>query len=314
MTQPSPWMRYVLIAAAVHQIAWGVWAVAFPLAPFHLAGLPEPLYPEVWQAAGVLVAALGVGCGLAALNPLRHWPSVAAGLFAKVLGSLGIVLIAARGRVPWSLAWPVVVSDVVWWLPFGLILKAAYDAHVNVVRSAPREVLSLAMNTRTDEGVAIGQLSRSNPLLLVFLRHAGCTFCREALSDIARQREAIESAGATIVLVHMGDPGSGRELLAKYGLNDLPRISNPSRALYRAFGLSRGTLGMLLGPRVWVRGFQSAVLNGHGAGPLMGDGFQMPGVFVIFHGQVLRSFRHTSPADRPDYAQFVRLDVGETVL
>jgi hypothetical protein len=72
---------------------------------------------------------------------------------------------------------------------------------------------------------------------------------------------------------------------------------------------------MLFGPKVWWRGFQAGVLNRHGAGRLQGDGFQMPGVFLVFHGQILRSFRHQSAADRPDYTYFVKQhEISEALL
>jgi hypothetical protein len=41
-------------------------------------------------------------------------------------------------------------------------------------------------------------------------------------------------------------------------------------------------------------------------GRLMGDGFQMPGVFLVHHGVVLRSFRHETAAQRPDYRALAR--------
>jgi peroxiredoxin len=313
MQKPSPWMRYVLIAAAIHNFAWSAWAIAFPVSVFHLAGIPEPIYPELWQTVGLLIGVYGIGYGIAATDPLRHWPLVATGLICKVLGPLGFAIAAARGRFPWSFGWPALLNEVVWWLPFGLILKSAYDAHVRQLRASTPEVLSMAMRTPTDSGVTIDQLSRVGPVLLVFLRHAGCTFCREALDDIAKQRNEIESEGATVVLVHMGDPEFGRQFFRKYGLDDVAQISNPSQALYRAFGLRRGTAGMLLGPRVWLRGFDTAILRRHGFGAFIGDVFQMPGVFLIFHGQVLRSFRHRSASDRPDYSQFVRIDISEAL-
>lgn len=314
MIKPSPWMRYVLIAAAILNVACGAWAALFPLNAFALAGLSAPAYPEVWQFAGVLLFAWGVAYAMAATDPLRHWAVIAAGLGANVLAPAGFALAAARGRIPWPVTWPVIVGDLVWCVPFGLMLKAAYDAHVGALRSACPEVLTMAMRSRTDDGITLQQLSRHNPVLLVFLRHAGCTFCREALADIAKQRRDIEAAGAQIVLVHMGEPDFGRDFFRKYELGDLPQISNPNQALYRAFGLRRGSLGALLGPRVWFRGLHAALLEGHGVGKVEGDAFQMPGIFLIFHGQVLRSYRHLSAADRPKYSQFVRLDVGEPVL
>jgi hypothetical protein len=37
----------------------------------------------------------------------------------------------------------------------------------------------------------------------------------------------------------------------------------------------------------------------------MGDGFQMPGVFLLYHSEIIRSYRHQSAADRPDYMAIV---------
>jgi len=141
--------------------------------------------------------------------------------------------------------------------------------------------------------------------LLVFLRHAGCTFCREALDDLARQRHELEAQGTRLVLVHMSPPVPGTQFLARYQLDGVPHISDPELTLYRAFGLGRGSLLDLFGPKVCWRGVD-ALFRGHGIGWLQGDGFQMPGVFLLFHGEIIRSFRHQSAADRPDYLALVR--------
>jgi hypothetical protein len=58
----------------------------------------------------------------------------------------------------------------------------------------------------------------------------------------------------------------------------------------------------LFGPGVLIRGFIAGVLNRHGVGSLAGDGFQMPGVFLISAGRVVREYRHRNAASRPDYA------------
>ena len=52
-------------------------------------------------------------------------------------------------------------------------------------------------------GQTLAQLSAERPVLVVFLRHTGCAFCREALSDLQKQRSGIESRGTSIALVHM---------------------------------------------------------------------------------------------------------------
>ena len=246
--------------------------------------------------------AISLGIGLAAIDARRFWPAVVTGLAAHVF-PLGRYAVSGT-----RLSVSTVVSDAIWWIPLSIILAAAYFFRQRNLRDRSPEVLSLALRARTDRGLSIEELSRTGPVLLVFLRHSGCTFCREALADIAAQRRSIEASGATIVLTHMGEPEMGRDFFRKYGLDDLQQVSDPGQGLYRAFGLPRGDLGMVFGPKVWLRGFDAAILRRHGVGRLVGDGFRMPGIFLIFHGQILRSYRHQSVADRPDYTKFVTED------
>lgn len=154
---------------------------------------------------------------------------------------------------------------------------------------------------KTRDGVDLATLSLLSPVLAVFLRHPGCTFCRETLSDIARLRHGLESAGIRIVLIHHGVHSAMQSLLAKHGLGDLDLVYDSDLTLYRAFGLKRGRLSQVFGPKAWVRLF--AGLRKHGLGLPGGDPFQMPGVFLLHRCEVVGSFRHRSIADRPDYGK-----------
>lgn len=313
MSTHHAWMRHALIAAAAYNLLWGSWVVLSPAMIFRWNGLAAPAYPEIWQSVGLIAGAWGVGYAIASTDPVRHWPVVAAGLVGKILVPFGFAHAVSRGRFPLSFGWTILANDLVWWIPFGLILKAVWDQHGARLRGSPPEVFPFALQMKTNTGESIDRISQRNPTLLVFLRHAGCTFCREALSDLSRQRSEIEESGVGIVLVHMAREDHGRGFFSRYGLQDLPQISDPRQTLYRAFGLRRGTLFMLFGPKVWTRGFESAILNRNGLGRLSGDGFQMPGIFLVFHGRILRSYRHRSAADRPDYVRFVKQDMHEPV-
>ncbi|HTN73809.1 MAG TPA: peroxiredoxin-like family protein [Pirellulaceae bacterium] len=164
------------------------------------------------------------------------------------------------------------------------------------------EFATIVATKRSHAGHTLAQLSAEQPLLVTFLRHAGCTFCREALQDIARDRAKIEAAGAKLAVVSMSDEEAGQKLLAHYKLGDIEHFSDPQQAVYRAFDLQRGSVGQLLGPSVWWRGFKAAILAGHGFGMLAGDGLQMPGVCVLEQGRIVAAYRHQAAADRPDYA------------
>ena len=167
-----------------------------------------------------------------------------------------------------------------------------------------RAIADLLERVVTQRGESLAAIAVSSSALLVFLRHAGCTFCREALADISKSRRQIESRGVRIVLVHMGDIRELEQLLSNHALEDLDRICDPQQELYRAFGLKRGSLAQLFGPKVWWRGFRAGVLAGHGLGIPIADASQMPGVFLLEKGIIARRFRHHSAADRPDYVTF----------
>jgi peroxiredoxin len=154
----------------------------------------------------------------------------------------------------------------------------------------------------TESGERLAEMSGETPVLLVFLRHAGCTFCREALGDIARARHAIDATGTRIVLVHMRDSGAIQRLLEKHGISELDRICDSAQKLYRTFGLGRARLGQWLAPKVLWRGVYAGVFRGYGIGRVSADGFQMPGLFLLDDSMIVRRFRHRTVADRPDYA------------
>jgi hypothetical protein len=150
----------------------------------------------------------------------------------------------------------------------------------------------------------LAPLIERQPTLVVFLRHFNCTFCREAIADVAAQRQALEQAGAAIVFVHPSPPDDADPWFARAGLEDVTRISDPKLALYTAFGLRRFSLAGLLSPSVWARGARCALSHGFGPQPLHLLQ-QLAGVFVAYQGQVLASYRHRSAADRPNYLALV---------
>ena len=141
---------------------------------------------------------------------------------------------------------------------------------------------------------------KDDRVLVVLLRSFGCTFCREAMADVAQARPQLDAAGVRVAFVHGGSPDEAEPFFAKYRLTDVVRVSDPELAHYRAFGLGRTGAHALADPVVWARGAVCAVSHGFGSQPT-GLLRQLPGVFVIRGGAVLAEYRHRSPADRPDY-------------
>ncbi len=297
------WMSWWLVAAGVYNLAWGALTVLVPRWLFDLTGIEPPSYPFIWQCVGMIVGVYGIGYLAAARDPYRHWPIVLVGFLGKIFGPIGYVDGVLRGEVPPAFGVTLPTNDLIWWIPFALILYHAFRANTDTARGTVAPDLTTALaESRTQSGASLAELSRTQPLVIVLLRHSGCVFCREAIADAARALPEIEAAGARLVLVHQGADDDGlRGLAARYGIDRVDRVSDPRKDLYRALELSRGTLGQLFGPAVWWRGLV-AIMRGHGLGPLVGDGFRMPGAFLVRDGRVITSYRHAHAADRPDYA------------
>ena len=167
-------------------------------------------------------------------------------------------------------------------------------------------IRQLFSQTRLSNGQTLFDESIKTPLLIVFLRHFGCTFCREALADLAACKSFIEEKGTRLVLVHMASEDEGKEYFRRYQLSDCLFHSDPDCQLYEAFGLGKGSKVQLFGLKVWARGLVSGMLKGNGIGLPHQDPFQMPGVFLVFKGHIMSHFRHDSAADRPDYIRFLQ--------
>lgn len=93
--------------------------------------------------------------------------------------------------------------------------------------------------------------------------------------------------------------GNAKQTAAFRQRHKLPFVclADPGREAYQAFGLGRGTIGQIAGPRVWASGIK-ALLRGGGGLP-SGDVRQMPGAFVIDRTGIVQ-FTHY-PINSADY-------------
>lgn len=122
------WMRNVLLLAGFYNLAWGAFCICFPQLPFQWARMEPPRYPEIWQCVGMIVGVYGIGYIIAAFDPLRHWPVILVGFLGKVLGPIGMLNSIWQGKLPPVAGLACLTNDLVWWLPFALILWRAYQA------------------------------------------------------------------------------------------------------------------------------------------------------------------------------------------
>ena len=125
VTKSPPWAGRWLWAAGIYNLAWGALAIAWPHLLFDLTGAERINYPEIWQCVGMIVGVYGIGYIIAASDSRTHWPIVLVGLLGKVFGPIGFLIALLRGTFPPLFGLTILTNDLLWWIPFGLILRDA---------------------------------------------------------------------------------------------------------------------------------------------------------------------------------------------
>lgn len=175
-------------------------------------------------------------------------------------------------------------------ITLGRLLKKRNGSEFPIPEQAARD-------TALSDGRSLADASQGRTLILVFLRHFGCTFTRQILRGLESLERQAEEHGADLVLVHMLK--NGEEIRYLSGHDEVLRIADPRCRLYQAFGLGKGGFLELFGPKVWWLGMLS-IFKGCGVGHLAGDGMQMPGAFLFRDGRILAAQRAHTAADMPD--------------
>jgi peroxiredoxin len=173
--------------------------------------------------------------------------------------------------------------------------------------SSQDDVAQALASIHTESGSSLLALVEASPVLLVFLRHFGCSFCRQAISDVAELRGELDKRGVRPVFVHLGTPERAKPFFEYYGIGDVERVSDPEAAAYRlpVFALPRMHPALtLFQPSVWV-GWLKGALFKHGIGAIKEDGHQMQGIFFLKGPKIVRQFRYKTIADEPDYLKLV---------
>jgi len=159
----------------------------------------------------------------------------------------------------------------------------------------------------TQDAENLANLSKDQPIMLVFLRHFGCVFCKEALDDIQKLKPDLAKEGVQLVFAHMSKNEVANKYFSDYKLAPVPHISDPEAHYYATFGLMKGTPSQLLGFGNWMRGFEASI-SGRNFPIIqkkLGDSTQMPGIFLIQNSEIKGQYIHRLVSDRPDYMNLI---------
>ncbi len=161
----------------------------------------------------------------------------------------------------------------------------------------------------SSQGKTLSELSEERPVLVVFLRHGGCPFCRQVLSQLQTLSEKIAQQNLQLAIVHMMDQEQAETLLARYELKNVQSFSDPNRKLYELFQVKKGNLSEIMGPSIWWSGFKTTILSGNLPG-IPGKDIQQLGAALILDKEIIvASHFSQNSADLPDWNQLLSCEI-----
>lgn len=263
-----------------------------PPSQFPLIGLESTAAAWPLRLSAIMLGALGLGLFFPLVNPLRHWAITALIAFGQVVMPTVTVLLISIGDLPAHVGAPMALVDLLFLVPAVCALVWSVDLHAletaSGTTSHPTPEIAPLLAVVPDGSVhTVGDLSAEGPILVLLLRHLGCTFCRATLSNLSENISSLRTQYRAVLVVTMSPL---EEMLPLRERNELPGVllvSDPERLWYRALSIPVGSFRQTLGWRVLARGLFSGLLFRYGIGTVHADPFQLPGSAVIERRQIL---------------------------
>ena len=175
-------------------------------------------------------------------------------------------------------------------------LRAGYNDRVDDLLAA-----ALAQMTVLDEAgsaTSLGSLWTERPVVLAFVRHLGCIFCRQQVAGLSRRLPEIEQRGSTLAVVAPSKTEHIAGFRESTGYKGALFV-DPTLRAFKTAGLVRGRastyhpLAVLRGIGAMAQGFRQVGRHG--------DIVQQGGTFVLGAGNRVRyEWRDRYAGHHPD--------------
>lgn len=149
------------------------------------------------------------------------------------------------------------------------------------------------------------------PVLLLFVRHFACLFCREQVNELKPHFAALKQAGLDVVIIGSGSPHFARAFVADLGLGEpsaggVPVYCDEKRSAYAAASLVR-SFGSMIHPGAGLALVRALFACSKPSLAVQGDAQQQGGTFVIRPGgDVLFEYRSRYSGDHPRARELVK--------
>jgi peroxiredoxin len=149
-----------------------------------------------------------------------------------------------------------------------------------------------------DGPVRLSERWTEQPLVVAFMRHFGCPFCREHLIQLGHHHEEIRDAGGDVIAIFQYRAEPTASFCRARGV-PFECLGDPTRAGYAAVGLDRGERREYLSLPLFGPLLRAARVGAFPGKP-EGDVAQRPGTFVLDRdGTVVLAHYNVMSPDNP---------------
>ena len=144
------------------------------------------------------------------------------------------------------------------------------------------ELNRLKVLDENEESVYISSFWKTNPAILIFIRHFGCIACRGHVDQVWSRKDEIQKNGSKIVFIGNGDSYMISEFKKEMNVLNAPIFTDPTLKTFDAIGLFRG-VGAILNPRS-IKEMIKLYNKGYSQGKIQkGNGFhtQLGGIIIM---------------------------------
>lgn len=285
-------LRTALLSLIAYYELFAILLIVLPPSSFPLIGLEPTAAAWPLRLAAIMVGAMGMGLFFPLQAPQRHWSLTVLIAFGQLVMPICTLCLIQFGDLPAEVGLPMALVDLFFLAPAVLALKWTIDLYAQRQKSggnlnAPSEIAPLLAAIPDGSDRSIGELSENGPVLVLFLRHLGCTFCRATLTNLSQNLSSLRPHYQAVIVVTMSHLDEMLPLRARYHLPEVLLLSDPERIFYRALSIPVGSFSETLGWRVLRRGIFSGLLFQHGIGTVHSDPFQLPGSAAIHRQKIL---------------------------
>jgi hypothetical protein len=117
----------ILRASAYYCVLWGFIITFVPQMVLRAFNVELLFGVEFWQFFGMVTGVIGIGFFIASSDPGKYWPIVFVGFLGFLMSTFVFAKSLASAHLPFNFALVLLMSSVIWIVPFYYILLAAYE-------------------------------------------------------------------------------------------------------------------------------------------------------------------------------------------